>query len=151
MSKQILLALFLSIFFVSCKKDSDESRITTTNASDGFRWKENSSTTFLTVNNPYASQQFKTIFATRTGAGAGTIFEINLTSIAVGTYNFTASGTNAFYYNNNATGGAFNAVSGSVIITANDNNKLTGTFSVTGTGNGVTSVTGEFVNITINP
>jgi hypothetical protein len=140
----------LAITFCSCSND-DAVAVppipVTPVVRDGFRWTDSSSSTTQTVNNPYASNTFKSIFATNTGGG--TIFEINLTSIAVGTYDVMASG-NAFYYRNTSMPAAFSPTSGSVVITANANNKLSGTFTATGTGGGITSVSGSFKNIVIN-
>ena len=98
----------------------------------------------MTVDNPYVNSQGKTILAVRSG---NTIFEINLSSLAVCTYTVT-NGVNVITYVPNAAG-FFNATSGSIIITANANNKLSGTFTGTGTGNGITSVKGQFTNIPI--
>ncbi len=148
-SSLLLLALF-AITTISCSKD-DGAVPTSTPVSpvagDGFRWTDSSSSSVQTVNNPYASNQFKTIFATNTGGG--TVYEINLTSIAIGTYDIMASG-NAFFYQNSTMSAAFSPTSGSVVITSNSNNKLTGTFTASGTGGGITSVSGSFTNIAIN-
>ena len=145
----LLIALF-AITSVSC---SDNDNVTTSQtpvtpvAGDGFRWTDSSGSTEQTVNNPYASNSFKTIFATNTGGG--TVYEINLTSIVPGAYDVMASG-NAFYYRSTTMSAAFVPTSGSVVITANANNKLTGTFTAAGSGGGVTSVSGSFTNIVIN-
>lgn len=145
----VLIAL-LAITSVSCS-DNDDVAVapasTAPVAGDGFRWTDSSGSTVQTVNNPYANNTFKTIFATNTGGG--TVYEINLTSIGVGTYDVMASG-NAFYYKSTTMSAAFVPTSGSVVITANANNKLTGTFTATGSGGGVTSVSGSFTNIVIN-
>lgn len=149
LSSLFLIALFATTS-ISCS-DNDDTTTTpmpvTPVASDGFKWTENGGSTEQTVNNPYVSNQFKSIFATNTGGG--TVYEINLTSIAVGTYDVMASG-NAFYYRSTIMSAAFAPTSGSVIITANANNKLSGTFTATGSGGGVTSVSGSFTNIVIN-
>jgi hypothetical protein len=139
---------FFVIFVVllsSCSNDDSGTPASTTPTSEGFTWSENGNTTVLTLNNPYASAQYKTIFALRSGL---TIYEINLTSFAPGTYSFAGT-TNAIYYNNNGSSGSFSATGGSVIITANANNKLSGTFTATGSGNGVTSLSGQFTQIKI--
>lgn len=145
--KNIFIVLFVTL--MSSCSDADDATPTPVAAATtaGFTWTENGNTTVLTVDNPYASAQYKTIFALRSGT---TIYEINLTSLAPGTYSFSG-GANSIYYNNNAGSGGFSATSGSVIITANANNKLSGTFTATGSGNGVTSVSGQFTDIVINP
>ncbi|SFA75792.1 hypothetical protein SAMN05660845_0398 [Flavobacterium swingsii] len=146
----LLLIALLAITSISCSDDEDVVVVpvsATPVSGDGFRWTDSSSSTEQTVNNPYANNSFKTIFATNTGSG--TVYEINLTAIAVGTYDVVASG-NAFYYRSTTMSAAFVPTSGSVVITANANNKLTGTFTATGSGGGVTSVSGSFTNIAIN-
>ncbi len=147
LSSLLLIALFTITSF-SCSKNEDAPPTPTVPlAGNGFRWTENGGATEQTVNNPYASNQYKTIFATNTGAG--TVYEINLTSIAPATYDIMASG-NAFYYKSASMSAAFVPTSGSVVITTNANNKLSGTFTATGSGGGVTSVSGSFTNIVIN-
>jgi hypothetical protein len=144
------LAALFSLSITSCTNGDNNSSSNNTPATgaDGFTWTDSSGATVQTVNNPYASSQYKTIFATITSGS--TVYEINLTSIAVGTYNLSASG-NALYYKNAAMSTAFSPTSGTVVITANASNKLSGTFTATGSGGGITSVSGQFKNIVINP
>lgn len=147
----ILKSLFLVVVTTSfsCKKEEEPTPQATpapTPANtDGFFYSENGSTTLSTVTTPYASAQYNSIFAVNSGT---TVVEMNLTSIAVGTYTINAN--NALTYLKTGVSGAYTASSGSVIITANANNKLTGTFSSTGSGiTGVTSFSGSFTNIVI--
>lgn len=148
LSVLVIIAL-LAITSISCSKSEDATtNVVPPNATDGFIWTENGNTTVLTVDNPYVNGQFKSIFALRSGV---TIYELNLTSIAVGTYPLSATSANSLFYNNSAASTSFSPTSGSVIITTNANNKLTGTFTATGTGAGVSSVSGSFTNIVINP
>lgn len=143
LKKTFLLAIVaLTTIFSACSKSSSATT-TPTSANNSFTWTENGGSTTLTVDNPYANLQGKTIFAVRTG---NTIYEINLTSLAVGTYPIGSS--NVITYIPNAAG-FFNATSGNVIITANAGNKISGTFTGTGSGNGITSVSGQFTNIPI--
>ena len=146
----LVMIAFLAVTTSSCTKDETTSEQTTTPvATDGFRWTDSSGSTIQTVNNPYVNGQFNSIFAVRSGA---TIYEINLTSLAVGTYTLGGSSLNSLFYNSTGSlSTSFSPNSGSVVITANANNKLTGTFTATGTGGGVTSVSGSFTNIVINP
>jgi hypothetical protein len=140
----------LTITSISCSKsDEPDTPIipVVPLATNGFTWTQNSNATVLTVDNPYVNGQFKSIFALRAGV---TIFEINLTAITPGTYALGGTSANSLFYNNTAATTSFSPTSGSVIITANVNNKLTGTFTATGTGAGTTSVSGSFTNITIN-
>lgn len=142
------LVLFLMLTTISCT-DDDAAIVPAIPSigADGFTWIDSSGATVQTVNNPYASTQYKSIFAVSSGA---TIYEINLTSIAVGTYSLTASG-NALYYKNASMSAPFSPTLGTIIITANANNKLSGTFTATGTGGGITTLTGQFKNIVVNP
>ncbi len=140
---------FLALTSISCSNDDDEAPAATSLATDGFRWTDSSGATIQTVDNPYVNGSFNSIFAVRSGA---TIYEINLTSLAVGTYTLGGTSLNSLFYNSTGSlSTSFFPTSGSVIITANAANKLTGTFTATGTGGGVTTVSGSFTNITINP
>ena len=145
----IIIITFFAVATTSCNNDNDDASPATPapTTGDGFRWTDSSSSTEQTVNNPYASDTYNSIFATNTGGG--TVFEINLTSIDVGTYSLTVSG-NALFYQSSTMPSSFSPTSGSVIITTNANNKLSGTFTATGTGGGVTAVSGSFTNIAIN-
>ena len=145
----VVTIVLFALTSLSCSNDDDNAQAATPAATDGFRWTDSSGSTVQTVDNPYVNGSFNTIFAVRSGA---TIYEINLTSTAVGTYALGGASLNALYYNSTgALPTSFNPTSGSVVITANANNKLTGTFTATGTGGGVTSVSGSFTNIVINP
>lgn len=141
----LVMIAFFAITSISCSSDDSSGGATT----DGFTWTDSSGSTVQTVDNPYANGPFNSIFAVRSGA---TIYEINLTSLAVGTYSLGGASANALYYNSTgALATSFSPTSGSVVITANANNKLTGTFTAIGTGGGVTTVSGSFTNIVINP
>ncbi len=142
--KNVFFILFAALVF-SCSTEEATPVIPVTS---GFTWTENGNSTILTVDDPYATAQYNSIFALRSGV---TIYEINLTALTPGTYDFAGGANSIFYNNNGSTTGNFSATGGSIIITANANNKLSGTFTATGTGNGVTSVSGQFTDIDINP
>jgi hypothetical protein len=101
----------------------------------------------ISVSTPYASNQYKSIFGVD---NSNTIIEINLTSIAQGTYTIDNS-TNFFSYLKPGSSGIWSGTTGTVTITSNANNKLSGSFSMSaGSGiNGVNTVNGTFTNITI--
>jgi len=144
----LVVIAFFALTSISCSNDEDTAKNTPA-VTDGFKWTDSSGSTVQTVDNPYVNGSFNSVFAVRAGV---TIYEINLTSTAVGTYALGGSSSNALYYNSTgALPTSFNPTSGSVEITANANNKLTGTFTATGTGGGVTSISGSFTNIVINP
>ena len=144
---QLYLMLVLSVALFSCSSDSDDNNPTPTPSANGFLYAENGSTTMISVSTPYASNQYKSIFAADTN---NTVIEINLTSIAVGSYTIDDT-TNFFAYLKPGTTGMWNGSAGTVTITANANNKLSGTFSITsGSGiSGVNLVSGSFTNIPI--
>lgn len=147
--KTIIKTLILSavVLLSSCSKSEDNSSNNATpTPADGFYYSENGSTTMTAATSAYASNQFKSIFALN---GSNTAFEINLTSIAVGTY--TINSSNALAYIKPGGSQLWSASAGTITITSNANNKLTGTFNAT-TGSGITgvnSVSGTFTNITI--
>ncbi len=144
---QLYLMLILSVALFSCSSDSDDNNSTPTPSTNGFLYAENGSTTMISVSTPYASNQYKSIFGVD---NSNTIIEINLTSIAVGSYTIDDT-TNFFAYLKPGTTGMWNGSAGTVTITANANNKLSGTFSITsGSGiSGVNLVSGSFTNIPI--
>lgn len=149
MKKLISFALItlISLTFLSCSNDDDNSNPTpvTPVAGNGFTWTINGTTaTKATATANYNLQgSAMNLFATT--PGNGTTFEINLTGSTPGTY--TLGGGNALYYNLSSTENLVSPTSGTVIITSFANNKVSGTFTASGTGNGVTSVSGSFTNI----
>lgn len=156
MSKTKFLTLsmiaLLAITSISCSKDdtapTPASQNPITNA--GFLWRENdpNSTTIQTAASASFSLQYNTLIAKN--ATGNTIFEINLTGNAIATYNFGASSNNALAYTIPTT--PYNAISGNCKITANANNKLSGTFECTNGGSsGVVRLYGTFTDIVINP
>lgn len=139
-----LVALF-SLTSSSCSNDDDNSTPAPVVpvAGDGFTWTINGTTaTKTTATANYNLQgSAMNLFATP----SGTVFEINLTGSTPGTY--TLGGGNALYYNFSTTENLISPTSGSVTITSFANNKVSGTFTATGTGTGVTSISGSFTNI----
>lgn len=142
---KILALAFITLLTFSCSNDDDNSSKTPTNngAAAGFVWKINGATTSknTTVANYNLQGSAMNLFATP----SGTVFEINLTGSTPGTY--TLGGGNALYYNFSTTENLTNPTSGTVTITSFANNKVSGTFTATGTGTGVTSISGTFTNI----
>lgn len=143
--KIVLLCLVTSL--VSCSKDDTTSNNNSNSVTDGFFYAENGATANQTVSTPYANATFKSIFAVHNGA---TVVEINLSSLAVGSYTID-NATNVLTYLKPGSNAMWLGTSGSVTITANANNKLSGSFSIpTGTGiTGVNSLSGTFTNIPI--
>ena len=144
---QLYLMLILSVTLLSCSSDSDDNNSSQNPSTNGFLYAENGSATMTSVSSPYANNQYKSIFAVN---NSNTIIETNLTSLAEGSYTIDDA-TNFFAYLKPGTTGMWNGSAGTVTITANANNKLTGTFSITsGSGiNDVTSLSGSFTDIPI--
>jgi hypothetical protein len=142
--KNIFFALFV-VLISSCSNNDDKAaQVAQTPAvGDGFVWTINGTTTSknTTVANYNLQGSAMNLFATP----SGTVFEINLSASTPGTY--TLGGANALYYNFSTTENLTNPTSGSVTITSFANNKVSGTFTASGTGVGVTSISGTFTNI----
>ena len=139
--------VFAVLFNVSCSKDDSNRSNGLPSATDGFFYGENGAATSQTVSTHYASNPFNSIFGTNSG---NTVIEMNLSSIAVGSYAIDA--TNAFAYIKPGQTDMFIGSAGTILVTGNASGKLTGTFSITsGSGiAGVTSISGTFKNIVIN-
>ena len=147
----LLVVLFFSITFLSCNKDDDNQPIVpvvATPAGDGFSWSENGTDVVKTAPTSRFSDQYNTLYAI--DASSNTVYEINLSNDTPGTYLFDSTNANALAYVIPGATSYFTADAGSVIITANANGKMSGTFRATGTAvNGVTSVSGTFTNINV--
>ncbi len=139
--KTFFSVTILTFAFFGCSKSADA---TTTNTTvvDGFSWSVNGSSTKKSLVGYHNLQGAAiNLFA----VNPSTVFEINLTNKAPGTYNL--GNGNGFYYNFSTTENLISPTSGSVTITSYTNSKATGTFSVSGNGTGVTAVSGTFTNI----
>lgn len=144
MISYVVIVLF-ALTSVSCSNDDDNQTSTPVNqlGSDGFTWTINGTTTSKTTTTANYNLQGSAmnLFATP----SGTVFEINLTGSTPGTY--ALGNGNALYYNYSSTENLISPTSGSVTITSIVNNKVSGTFTASGTGTGVTSLSGSFTNI----
>jgi hypothetical protein len=118
----------------------------TNNSSNVFTWTENGSATVQTATTANFSTQFKTLKAYN---GATLLFEINLNGTTPATY--ALDGINNVITYTNVTPW-FVPTTGNVIITANANAEISGTFQGTGPlTSGITSVAGTFTKITVVP
>ena len=146
LSSLLLLAL-LATTSISCSKDDDAAPIPTpvTPVANGFVWSINGET--ATKNTAVANYNLQGSAMNLFATPSGTVFEINLTGSTPGTY--TLGNGNALYYNYSSTENLISPTSGSVTITSFANNKASGTFTATGTGTGVTSISGSFTNIVL--
>lgn len=131
---------------LSCKKEPEQSCGTcpvggSTSPTSGFSYVKNSGSAIYS-DSAFYNSAYKTI--TSYYHGISTRVNIKTTSQAPGTYTFTASGNTLSYTETSLT---YIASGGSIVITSNANNKLSGNFVSNGTGGGIITVTGQFYNI----
>lgn len=142
--KKLLSVAIIATALFACKKDSTTSTTnsgSTTNGGNTFTWVDNNVT--YNCDSAYASTQYKTIFAYKGATTSRYFFEINLTGLAVANYPFTTSG-NALAYVRPSTTALLTSFAGALTITANANNKMTGT----GVATVNSSTTGERITFT---
>jgi len=142
-TKFLSVMAFVMLIFTSCSSDDGNTTGggTTTN---GFSWKENGGA-LKTATVATFSTQYKT-FMVKDAANA-LVFEINLDGTSAATYSIGNS--NAFAYT--AVNPYYVATGGNVVITSNSAGKVSGTFTTTGTGGGVTAIEGTFTNVEVIP
>lgn len=143
-----LLSVFaiIAVIFTSCRKDDDNGNNNNPTATGSFKWRENDPNgADKTAAASELRAAYNTIMAFSNADGTGTLFEINLTGSAPGTYDLAASG-NSFYFKDMATG---SAVTGEVVITSNSGGKASGTFKALTGGSGITRVYGTFTDIPV--
>lgn len=136
-----ILVLVFAILLSSCNKD-DDNNIEDTPSETGFFYGENGTTTLTKADEAQANKDYKTIIAKKDN---NTIVEIVLTDLKPGTYDLSAKYAFTYVKNNQH----WEASAGTLTITKNDGNKISGTFKATaGAGvSGVNSVEGKFNDI----
>jgi hypothetical protein len=146
--KSILAIFMLSTSLISCDRDSDTPTPTPVVESAIFDYAEGGASSRTTVTNPIALAASKEIFGRN---GSTEVVKIKLTSLAVATY--TIGTGNEFTYTRPATSSPWVAGSGTITITENADNKISGTFNLTsGTSTlGINTVSGSFKRVVINP
>ncbi|MCK9453397.1 MAG: DUF6252 family protein [Bacteroidales bacterium] len=138
-----ILILAVAILFASCSKEDDHSEVSSPSET-GFFYGENGTSALTKADEAQANGQHKTIIAKKNNS---TVVEIVLTDLKAGTYPLTAK--YAFTYVKN--GNHWESTAGTLTITKNDGNKLSGTFKATaGAGvSGVSTVEGKFNDIPV--
>lgn len=131
-------------FFVlySCKKD-DPQPVNNNPAtpSGNFTWNVNGSTSF-TADSTYAYYSYTSFYAFK--GGTNNSIEINLGSLAVGTYTISSATGNALTLVKNGT--SYSASSGTVSISSSGS-KLSGTLTAAFSGTVVTGLIGQFTDV----
>jgi hypothetical protein len=141
----VITIILFSLFFISCKKQDSNANT--------FVWTFKSKNYSASWDNAYLSSRSPTpIIVAGIGANINPNIRvsISLTSFNPGTYTF-GSGGNSFYYIDD-NGNNLNTISGTTTITANTNNRLSGTFNATladisGSQN---LVSGSFTNVVVS-
>lgn len=145
--KQLFVVFFWCLVAISCKKEEEStSSCSTCNygggvPAAGFSYNINGAGT-ITADSATYNATNRTITSYRQGITKRIV--IKTSSQAPGTYYFTST-ANTFYYIESI--GTYYATSGYVTITANANNKISGSFSSGGTGGTTTSLSGNFMDI----
>ncbi len=145
--KQLLILFFVTFSLISCNNDDVASPPPPPGLPE-LLYAEGGASSMSSVTNPIANASEKEIFGRN---GTSEIIKIKLTSLAVGTY--TIDGGNEFTYTRPTTSSPWVAGTGTITITLNVGNQLSGTFDLnSGTSTlGINQVNGRFSNIVINP
>jgi hypothetical protein len=149
MKHKRLLLLFTSLLgllflFNSCAKDPNEPEEEETPIAPPmkFNWTVSGGTS-VSAADAYYVPSYNEIVATKSGV---TAIDIILDALNKGTYNVSPSNGITLKYNDGTS--TYNAKSGTVVITENNETTITGTFNCVLNVNGATSsITGEFANI----
>ncbi len=145
--KNIFIIFIFSLIIFSCKKKEEESNSCSTCSSGGgtspvgFYYNINGSGT-TTADSAIFNVANRTITSYRQGMAKRIV--IKTSSQSAGTYNFTSTANTLNYIESI---GTYYATSGYITITANANNKMSGSFSSGGTGGTSTTVSGNFTDI----
>jgi hypothetical protein len=137
---------FLALAFIlttSCNKEDDGNQPSSSGEA-GFFYAENSAASFTKANEVTANKQYNTIIAKVNNA---TVVEIVLTDLKKGSY--PLSTRYAFTYVKD--GKYWEATAGTLTITKDDGNKISGTYEATaGSGvSGLNSVSGKFTEVPV--
>lgn len=140
------LLSFLILSATSCKKKEQEDSCSTCASSSpvepqGFTFTKNGGAP-ITADSAFFIPASNIIIAYYQGATHRV--NIKTSSQVTGTYSFSIT-TNKLTYTENTF--IYNATGGSVNITANANNKMSGDFTTNGSGGGFISVNGQFKDI----
>ena len=137
------------LIFTGCAKDEDEPEDpnTTTTTTGGtvtydFKWTPNSGNT-ISANEAYYSTATNNIYAAKNGTANSV--EIILPDFSTATYSITSTSGNSLEFLSNSV--AYQATSGTVKITTNGGNKISGNFNVAFSSGTLTGLSGQFTDI----
>lgn len=150
-------AAFISCMLIicySCKKSNDDSN--TTPPASSFTWSYNGNTYIASLDTAYQfsipSLPYSIVAVNGTNFNTSFTRKIHFKLSSYNTGAFTiGSGGNSLRYVDDGGNDLF-GTSGTLNITSNANNRLTGNFSCTMSGSpGTYTVTGQFANVSIRP
>lgn len=146
MKKLLLFSFFILFLTLSCSKDDSKGASAT---DDGFVYSENGDAKLIALKNPKANAQKNEIIA---GTEDAIFIQFDISSLKEGTYDFSNVPYNTMDYfkTNGVSIRTWTANSGTLTITANANNRISGKFNVTGEKvDNISSLSGSFNNIPI--
>jgi len=140
----VLVCFVASLFLInSCAKEEVNPVNSSSNnpgAVWGFTWTAGGTT--VKADSGFYFPQFTNIIAYKNGASVNII----LSSLNVGTYSISSATGNTLDYEDNSYH-TYSATHGSVAISSNASNKMSGSFSASFSGSVVTNISGEFSNL----
>lgn len=145
MKFMVFLSTVLLACLISCKKEPEQScsscSVGGTTQSIGFSYVKNGGAS-VDADSAFFNSTYRTITSYKNGIS--TRVNIKTSSQGPGTYSFTTSGNSISYTEITFT---YIGSGGSINITSNANNKMSGNFVSNGSGGGITSLTGQFKDI----
>jgi hypothetical protein len=148
--KNILLKITISLsvlalIFTACQKDEPEVKIEepVNTVPPIFNWQLNTGTSFSS-DSTFCYTGFNDIYAFRNGLANS--LEIKLSALTTGTYNISSA--NGIALTLTSANKTYTANSGKVIINASSSNKISGTVNATFNSTVVSSLSGNFTDVT---
>lgn len=144
-----LFLVTMALIIASCSSSTNQPPPQPSAGANGsFTWRENDVATIFTAYSPTFSTQYKTLIA-KNQAGA-TLFEVNLANSIVGSYSINNTSNVVTY---TGVSPFFVATSGTVIISASANGKMSGSFEAfrSGSVGTITRMYATFVDVIIIP
>lgn len=137
-----MTALVLAFFSCSSDDSGDDTNPIEEPIAEtgGFKWKENGGS-FIEADSAFFASQWNTIKVYKEDR----FIEINLTASITGTYPIGTSNALSMLVNNDV----YIAGAGSLVVSENASGKMSGTFTSTGTGAGITALEGVFDDIEV--
>lgn len=145
--KSILAIFLLTSCLISCNNDEEVASPPPPPGLTEFLYREGGAPSLSSVTDPIANASSREIFGRN---GTAEVVKIKLTSLVVGVY--TIGSGNEFTYTRPTTSSPWTAGTGTITITSNTGNRLSGSFDLnSGTSTlGINQVNGRFSEVIIN-